>query len=103
MEKRVVLIDELAALLRLSKSSIYRMKSRRILPSPISTQGGKLRWLASDIESFIQSQSNTAPPIKVVGASERRRKEKAFKQRQDAASKALEKHRHNRKEKETQS
>jgi len=97
MEHTILLIDEVATILRLSKSSVYRMNSQGILQS-ISTRGGKLRFLASDVEALLHSQSNKAPMLNATtSAKNRKREEREYKQRQEAASKALQRHRISRK------
>ena len=55
--------------------------------------GGKLRFSAEDVEFYIASQSNTTPPGNAVSATKQRRDAKAFKQRQEAAEAALDRHR----------
>ena len=98
----ILLVHEVAALCRVAPVTIYRWLAERRagrgqFPLPLAGGGsgrsGKLRWLASDIESFLLSQSNPAPPIKVASASERRREAKVHKQRQEAAEVALARHR----------
>jgi predicted DNA-binding transcriptional regulator AlpA len=95
---RILLIGEVANLLRVSIPTINRWihQTRRgqgQFPLPISTNRGKGRWLSTDIESFLQSQSNTVLPVNTVSATQRKREAKSFKQRQDAAKVALARHR----------
>jgi len=97
----VYIIDDVAAKTRLAPVSIRKAVSDRrkgigSFPLPISAPGGKLRWLASDIEAYLQSLSSAEPPVKVASASKRRQESKSFKQRQEAAQKALERHRSDR-------
>ncbi|MDR0327355.1 MAG: hypothetical protein LBI05_03555 [Planctomycetaceae bacterium] len=94
----VYLIEEVAVKVRLAPVSIYKevsdsRKGIGSFPLPISKPGGKLRWLASDIEAYLQSLSNNDPPAQIASTSKRRQESKAFKQRQAAAQKALERHR----------
>ena len=94
----VYIIDDVAAATRLAPVSIYKAVSNRrkgigTFPLPISAPGGKLRWLASDIEAYLQSLSSTESPVKITCASKRRQESKSFKQRQEAAQKALDRHR----------
>ena len=97
MTHTILLIDEVATILRLSKSSVYRMNAQGIL-RPISIRGGKLRFLASDVEALLQSQSNTTPLVNpTTSAKERKRERQAYQERQRRAEAALEKHRINRK------
>ena len=107
---RILLIHEVAVLLRVAVVTIYRWLAERRdgrghFPLPISERGKKLRWLASDIESFLrqQSQSNVVPPVNVVSATAQRREAKKVKQRREAALAAatatLERHKIGRKPK----
>ena len=94
----ILLLDEVAARLGLAPATVRKYLAQRrqgigSLPLPISQRGGKLRWLTSDIEAYLQSLSNNEPPVKVASASKRRQESKSFKQRQEAAQKALERHR----------
>jgi len=94
MEQRVLLISEVAILLRIAPVTVYRhlAQSRQgigLFPLPISANGGKLRWNADDIERYIQSQSNIAPPN--VGNPVQLKK--TFEQRQIAAQRVLDRHR----------
>jgi predicted DNA-binding transcriptional regulator AlpA len=97
MTHTILLIDELTAILRRSKSSVYRDLSQGNLPKPISKRGGKLRWLASDIEAFLQSQSNANPPVNVPTTKDRKRQAKDYQRRQESTRARLQHHAHNRK------
>ena len=90
MEHTILLIDEVATILRLSKSSVYRMNSQGILRS-ISTRGGKLRFLVSDVEALLQSQENKAPPVNTTTSSRKRKRDD--RSRKEAVAKALDRHR----------
>jgi len=99
MEHRVLLIDEVAALLRIAPVTIYRHLAQRRkgignFPLPLSS-GGKHRWNAEDIEQYIRSQSNSAPP-NISNPAQSKREAKAYKERQEAARQVLERHRVNR-------
>ena len=101
LKPRILLVHEVATLLRIAPVTVYRHLALRrkgigTFPLPISTAGGKLRWLASDIEAFLQSQSNAMPPAKVASTSERRQEAKTYRDRQDAAQKVLVRHRRDR-------
>ena len=94
MEPKVLLIDEVAALLRISHSTIYRLISasragRSDFPAPISLRKGKSRWLASDIEHYLASQSGTGLPANFVSPA---KKQKEYQRRQDAARATLARH-----------
>jgi predicted DNA-binding transcriptional regulator AlpA len=91
----VLLINEVAALLKVSPSSITRFCENRRkgignFPLPISTRGGKRRWLQSDVENYLASQSTAMSP---VPARKQRRCAKAFTERQSATDRALERFR----------
>ena len=96
MEQRILLINEVATLLRVTPSSVYRWLGDRrrgigTFPLPISQAGGKLRWLASDVEAFLASQS-ALPPVHVPTARQAKRNARAFQERQASADKALQRH-----------
>jgi predicted DNA-binding transcriptional regulator AlpA len=94
MEQRILLIDELASLLRESKNSVYRQYKQGKLPMPLSMPG-KLRWLASDIEAFLQSRA--PPPVQSIPATKQRKKqEQEYQERQQLAEQTLERHKLNR-------
>jgi len=93
-EPKVLLIDEVATLLRISQSTIYRLiadsrAGRSNFPVPISRRKGKNRWLASDIERYLASQSASKVPVNFVSPA---KKQKEHQRRQDAAKAALARH-----------
>jgi predicted DNA-binding transcriptional regulator AlpA len=97
MEARILLIDEVASLLRVSTSSVHRWLGQRrkgigSFPLPISSKGGKLRWLSNDIESFLESHS-ASPPQVISPVRQMRRDKKDFQKRQLLAAEALQRHR----------
>jgi len=92
MEPKVLLIDEVAALMRVSNVTIYRWiaesrAGRGSFPLPISRRKGKNRWLASDIERYLSSQSAGLPTF-VSPAKQK----KEFRRRQDTANAILARH-----------
>ena len=96
MEPKILLIAEVAALMRVANVTIYRWviasrSGRGSFPLPISGRKAKLRWLATDIEKYIESQSVLPPefvsPVKQA---------KEYERRQEAARAALAKHGINR-------
>ena len=94
MEPKVLLIDEVASLLRVSHVTIYRWTAesragRSNFPAPISRRKGKSRWLASDIERYLASQSSTGIPANFVSPA---KKQKEYQRRQDAARATLARH-----------
>lgn len=93
---RILVIQEVASLLKISTSSIYRWirKTRNgegkfPLPLTLGPKGSKLRWLASDIEAFLESQSRTELPVHVTSSAKRQRE---VAQRQVEAKAVLQKH-----------
>jgi hypothetical protein len=60
---------------------------------------GKLKWLASDIEAFIASQSNKDQPVNVTTAKHRKKQEQEYRERQQRAEQTLQRHKLNRKAK----
>ena len=78
--------------MRVANVTIYRWlgesrAGRGSFPLPISRQGAKLRWLATDIERYIESQSAGTPEF--VSPAKR---QKEYQRRQDAAKAALVRH-----------
>lgn len=103
---RILLIHEVAILLRVAVSTVYRWLAesrdgRGRFPLPVSDRGKRLRWLASDIEAFLQSQSSVAPLVNVVSATAQRRETKSVMRQREAAlavaTATLERHRIGRK------
>jgi predicted DNA-binding transcriptional regulator AlpA len=93
---RVLLVDEIASLMRVARSSIYRWLGERrkgigSFPLPISQAGGKLRWLASDIDSYLSAQASATPVPPT--ARQRKRSTKVFTERQNTVDRHLEKYR----------
>jgi len=95
MENKILLVDEVAELLRVSQSTINRWgeesrKGNGSFPLPISARGGKRRWSRDSIEAFIDSQTAATSS---VPARKQRRSAKAFQARQERTDKALERYR----------
>ena len=93
--KKIIFIDGVATALGLAVSTVRRKlgerrKGRGDMPLPISPPGCKCRWLASDIEAFLASQS-TAPPI-APNVRQTKRGQKDSQQRQAAVKAALARH-----------
>ena len=82
----VVFIREVEAMTGLSGSSISRKCAEGKFVAPISTPGGKRRWLRADVEQYLVSQSTLTQPT----ARNKRRSAKAFSARQDATDRAIE-------------
>jgi len=94
MEPRILLIGEVSELLRVSTSTVRRWTSESRkgaghFPLPISTKGGKGRWLRTSIEAFIESQQSMPVPT----STRQRRDEKSRQERQVAVDRALERFR----------
>ena len=97
MESKILLIDEVAIAVGMSVSSIRRWlrlarEGKMIFPAVISQPGAKLRWLASDIEMFLQSRSNTPLSIPVPNPVKQRQGEKDRQRRNEIARQVLERH-----------
>jgi len=87
MTQRIVFIKEAAEMAGVSPTTIDRWRKMNLFPPTISMKGGKRRWLASDIETFLASQSTLT---QMPTARKQRRSAKAFTARQDATDQALE-------------
>lgn len=103
---RILHIDEVASLLRVSIPTINRWirqarNGERDFPIPIGPAKSRGRWLSSDIEAFLQSEtiSKNAIPSNVGNPAKRQKKEtKAFEQRQKEARRVLDAHRNPQKQ-----
>lgn len=98
---RILLVHEVASLLRVATVTVYRHLAQRrqgigTFPLPISVAGGKLRWLSTDIDDYLKTQSNMAPSVNVPRTKERKREEREHKARQESAKARLDRHRLNR-------
>jgi prophage regulatory protein len=38
-----------------SRSSLYRLMDKKMIPNPISIGGGRIRWRSGDIEDWLKS------------------------------------------------
>ena len=52
-------VPELADVLGTSRKAVYDLRHRRILP-PAVRIGGRVYWLAEDIEAWVQGQKEVA-------------------------------------------
>jgi len=98
--QQILLINDVAEMLKVSPSTISRWceenrEGKSHFPLPISIRGGKRRWLLSDIETYLGSQSTATPmgSATFTTARQQRRNAKAFQERQNAADRALERYR----------
>ena len=94
MEPKVLLIDEVAALMRVANVTIYRWlgesrAGRGNFPLPISRRGAKLRWLSEDIERYVESQSRNGLLANFVSPAKQK---KDYQRRQEAAKATLARH-----------
>ena len=91
----ILLINEVAERLRVSPSTVNRWlsqarKGESTFPLPISVGGGKGRWLLSDIERWLESQSIVTMP---TPAKTKRRNASAAQARKNATERALDRFR----------
>ena len=98
---RILLIREVATLLRVAPVTISRYLAKRRaghgnFPLPISPPRSKLRWRESDILSYLESQSSATPyniTLPNVDPAQRTLAVKDFQKRQQWAAETLQKHR----------
>jgi predicted DNA-binding transcriptional regulator AlpA len=86
----ILLMDDVAALLKVSQATLYRWVSasrtgKGSFPLPISQRGQTIRWNSEDIDAWCRAQSTQAALSKKHSLKERRRKE-------DATTKILKRH-----------
>ena len=77
--------EKLCEILDIEYSTLNRRLNAGEVPQPVFGRGRKLLWCPLALERWLaerQSQS-TAPPA--TGSAQQRRKDKSFRQRQDAA------------------
>ena len=104
MTHRILLIDDLAALLRESPSTIGRKTNEAKqgltdFPLPISAPGKRRQWDAHAIEQWLANRANVAPPVVPPVTSptkSEKQKSRDFAERQRAADAALARHGFNR-------
>jgi len=97
MNHEILLLPEVAERLRVSTATVNRLLSLRRkgtgnFPLPVSAFKGKGRWLASDIDGYLESLSNSnrVPPASF--AKSEKAKAKEFTERQKRAQQTLERH-----------
>jgi len=92
----ILLLPEVAERLRVSTATVNRFLAQRRegvgrFPLPLSTFKGKGRWLASDVDAYIESLSDCNVTANVPVKSEKQ-KAREFADRQERAQRTLEKH-----------
>ena len=92
--KKIMTIDEVAALLGLAVSTVRRKSSERKkgrgnFPLPFTAPGCKCLWSGNVIRHFIEAES--APPVNVPHSPKKRRQEDHA--RKEAVNAALQRHR----------
>jgi len=95
METKILLLHEVAERLRVSASTVSRWlaqarQGKTNFPLPISTARGKGRWTAESIDQWVASQYVQNPFPNRAKRKEERRNERAFRERQAACDRALE-------------
>ena len=98
MENFLLTIDEVAVRFRASTSTIRRWlleskKGLRVFPFPCSPPHSRILFRESDIQHFIESQSQFVYTPPVSCSKQKRRVDKDFKTRQERARLSLEQHR----------
>jgi len=96
MKHEILLLPEVAERLRVSTATVNRLlalrrKGEGTFPLSLSSFKGKGRWLASDVDDYIESLSN----VKTVNAkptndTAKRRERTAYEQRQKSVAAASE-------------
>ena len=51
--REVYTASDVAALLRVSRRTVFRLRSRGILPAPVEIGGNIVRWRGTDIRDFL--------------------------------------------------
>ena len=92
----ILLLPEVAERLRVSTATVNRLLSQRrngegLFPLPLSTFKGKGRWLARDVDAYIESLSDCNVAANVPVKSEKQ-KAREFADRQERAKRTLEQH-----------
>ena len=95
----ILLLPEVVGRLRVSTATVNRLLAQRrkgtgTFSLPLSQFKGKGRWLASDVDNYIESLSNVN--VTVVPAKSDKQKAREFIERQKQARKVLARHGINR-------
>jgi excisionase family DNA binding protein len=93
MEK-LLTVREVTDLLRISYSTLYRWLSAGTFPAPVNGRGKKLLWHLSQIEDWANyRQSQSAISATATSPTQRKQREKDYRERLAAADRALQRHR----------
>jgi len=91
MEKLLTLKDVTEAVC-LSYQTLHRLMKAGAFPQPVNGRGRKLLWTQSSIEDWMNRNATSQPATTPVRPS-KRQQDKEYRNRQEAAEKALERHR----------
>ena len=96
-KRKVLHIDGVANRVGMSVSWVQKEQAKKesTFPKKISPPKCKGRWLASDIDRWLESQSSVNGVVPVPAKS-KKRQEREFAERQQRAKQALERHGINR-------
>ena len=89
---KLLALPEVLALTRISYPTINRWLKAGLFPQPINGRGRKLLWTQASIEQWMSRPVAPMGNVAAVFARQRRREEKEFERRQEAARQALEQH-----------
>jgi predicted DNA-binding transcriptional regulator AlpA len=57
----IVTADDVAAMLRVSRRSVYRLRARGDIPAPVEVSPGIVRWRMTDIRDYIARLGDRKP------------------------------------------
>ena len=92
MEKLLTL-KEVTEAICLSYQTLNRLMSAGTFPQPVNGRRRKLLWTQSSIEEWMNRNATLQPATAPIRPSKRRQQDKDYRSRQEAAAKALERHR----------
>ena len=100
MNQRILLVEDVTALLRVSRCTIDRWvrearEGRGDFVMPFSTPGRRMLWDAHVVEQWLANRNATASPGKPPPTKSEKQKVKDFNERQERAKVALARHRKN--------
>ena len=91
--QRLLTLREVLELTRVSYPTIRRWMNAGTFPQSISGKGKRLLWTPSAIELWMNRQSESVSIPIVTTPRKQRQAEKSYRERQEAARAALERHR----------